>query len=215
MARVLVACEFSGIVREAFSELGHDAWSCDLLPTEIPGNHYQGDIFEFLDKDSNWDLMIAHPPCTYLSYAGMASWNKPGREQLREKAMSFFMEIINAPVERICVENPRGLPHQRYRIPDQVIHPYFFGEPFMKRTGLWLKNLPKLLYYMEESFFKSQTSCEKPAPNMLSVRKRTGQIKKRYWMDTPGLPAFKSGHLRSKTFASIAKAMAEQWGGLL
>ena len=128
--RVLVACEFSGIVREAFKVRGHDAWSCDLLPTEIPGQHIQGDVLEHLED--GWDMMIAHPPCTYLSYVGMRHWNKPGRAEKRVEAMQFFMRFIRANIPRICVENPLGYPSQVFRAPDQIIHPYYFGDPFQK-----------------------------------------------------------------------------------
>ncbi len=209
--RVLIACEYSGIIRDAFINAGHDAISCDFLPTELPGPHYQGDVMNIL-KDG-FDLLIAHPPCTYLSYAGMASWNVPGREEKRNAAFDFFMKMINAPIRFICVENPRGLPNQQYRRPDQVIHPYYFGDEAMKRTCLWLKKLPLLHYQFEDDLFNKKTSVSKPEPAMIHVRKKTGQIKKRYWMDTPGLPAFKNGHLRSRSFQGIANAMAEQWGG--
>lgn len=132
--RLLVACEFSGVVRDAFAAVGWDAWSCDLLPTEIPGKHIQGDVLEVLDE--GWDLMIAHPPCTYLSYAANGYWHQPGRAEKRDEAMNFFMALVSAPVERICVENPVGLPNTVYRKPDQIIHPYFFGERELKKTCL-------------------------------------------------------------------------------
>ena len=192
--RVLVACEFSGIVREAFHKRGHDAWSCDLLPTEQPGNHIQGDVLDILDD--NWDLMIAHPPCQYLSYAGIRHWNKPGREQKRLNAYSFFMKLINAPIHKICVENPVGYPNTVYRKPDQIIHPYYFGDPCMKKTCLWLKGLPLLIY---------NKSIKPPPPiSKLSTGKNV------HWTDS--ISGQYRSHIRSKTFPAIAEAFANQWG---
>lgn len=197
--RVLVACEHSGIVRDAFAQLGHDAWSCDILPTMQPGNHIQADVLTVLND--GWDLMIAHPPCTYLTYAGMAHWHKPGRAQLREEAMTFFMQMVHAPIEHICVENPRGLPNQAYKKPDQVIHPWMFGDPEMKRTCLWLKNLPGL-WWSDKSWFWEQTSVDKPEPTTID---RSG--KKRYFVDSK----VRDPYERSRTFPSVAAAMAIQW----
>lgn len=133
--RILVACEFSGIVREAFKAKGHDAWSCDLLPTEIPGQHIQGDVLEILND--GWDLMIAHPPCTYLSVSGL-HWNGrvPGRAEKTEEALTFVRALMNAPINHIAVENPVSCISTRIRKPDQVIQPWYFGEDASK------KNLP-------------------------------------------------------------------------
>jgi len=195
--RVLIACEFSGRVRDAFAALGHDATSCDLLPSETAGKHYQGDVRDILGD--GWDLMIAHPPCTYLSYAGMAWWNRPGRAELREQAMQFFMLLYNAPIERVCVENPFGYPCQAAGAPTQIIEPYAFGHPERKRTCLWLRNLPKLkatnLVEPEQEYFRDKT---------------TG--KKRHFVDhlSPSPDRWKD---RSRTFPGIAAAMAQQWGG--
>jgi hypothetical protein len=209
--RVLIACEHSGTIRDAFSELGHDAWSCDLLPTLSPGNHIQGDVLNVLSDD--WDMMVAHPPCTYLSYAGMAHWHKPGRAEAREAAMTFFMQLINAPIPFICVENPRGLPCQRYRKPDQVIHPYMFGDPQLKRTCLWLKNLPPL-WYGDPGGLWPEVAITPPQPIYTHLRKpsrnyKGGELKSRYFVDSKG----KRGDLlRSRTFQGVALAMAQQWG---
>ena len=144
--RVLVACEFSGIVREAFAERGHDAWSCDLLPTEIPGNHIQGDVLEILDQ--GWDMMIAHPPCTYLSYAAMGVWDKPGRMEKRQEAIGFVKSLWNSGIPRIAIENPLG-ELIKWRQCDQIINPFDFGEPKRKRILLWLKNLPPLIFGLQ------------------------------------------------------------------
>jgi len=208
--KVLVACEYSARVRDAFRKFGHDAWSCDLLECEgDPAYHIQGDCLEILND--GWDLMIGHPPCQYLSYAGMASWKKPGRKEKRDLAMEFFMRLYNSPIRRICIENPRGLPCQSFRKPDQVIHPWYFGENEMKRTCLWLKNLPLLEYTLTDGLFYKRTAAEKPKPIKLEIRKATGQIKKRYFCDSQIRKNWKE---RSRTFQGIADAMAEQWGKL-
>jgi hypothetical protein len=197
--KVLVACEFSGIVRDAFKAKGHYAMSCDLLPTEREGLHYQGDVFDIIND--GWDMMIAHPPCTYLSYAATRSWNNPGREEKRLDALDFFMKLINANIEKICVENPVGYPNTVYRKPDQIVHPYYFGDPFMKRTCLWLKNLPLLQW---------DKSVTKPEPLYVQVGGRNDGKKIHF---TEALPPTKDRwKIRSTTFQGIADAMAEQWG---
>jgi len=193
--RVLIACEFSGRVRDAFARRGHDAWSCDLLLSEMPGNHIQGDVLKILND--GWDFMIAHPPCTFLSYAGMGSWNKPGRAEKRQEAFEFFMKFINAPIEKICVENPLGYPEKAYRKPDQTIQPFYFMENARKRTCLWLKNLPPLWFtgYREN-------------PKPLYFDRTTGHA--RYFTDATN--GKNRQHERSRTFLGVAEAMAEQWG---
>lgn len=203
--KCLISCEFSGIVRDSFAALGWDAWSCDLLPTERPGQHFQGDVRDILND--GWDLMIAHPPCTYLSYAANGYWNRPGRAKKREEAIAFFMECANAPVEHICIENPLGIMSKAWRKHDQTIHPYFFGERELKRTCLWLKKLPKLLWFEQDDLFgNKQTVTDYPEPTY--VDKTSG--KKRYYTD-----ANHGGHVRSKSFSSIAEAMAQQWTAYL
>lgn len=192
--RVLIACEYSGREREAFAAQGHDTWSCDLLDTEIPGNHIKGDVLEVLDQD--WDLMVAHPPCTYLSYAATAYWNQPGREERRKAAMEFFLRLYNAPIPKIAIENPVGWPNTVFRSPDQILQPYYFGEQFKKRSCLWLKGLPKLVY---------KRHIIEPEP--IYVRKTGPKAgKKIHWTE-----ANHGGHVRSKSFESIANAMAVQW----
>jgi len=207
--RVLVACEFSGIVREAFKVRGHDAWSCDLLPTEIPGQHIQGDVLEHLED--GWDMMIAHPPCTYLSYVGMRHWNKPGRAEKRVEAMQFFMRFIRANIPRICVENTLGYPSQVFRAPDQIIHPYYFGDPFQKRTCLWLKGLLPLRYALRDNLFESATAVPKPEP-LYILQGEKGKGKKIHWVEgIAGLSKVERQKARSRTFPGIARAMSEQW----
>ena len=193
---VLIACEFSGIVREAFNAKGHNAWSCDLLPTEIPGKHIQNDIIKVLNGhtmiDLEWDLMIAHPPCTYISNMSNCRIKEAGRMDKRIEAMKFFMELVNAPIEKIAIENPRGLPERQYKKSDQIIQPYEFGHPVSKATCLWLKGLPKL----------------QPTKILQPERKWDGK-RWRTWVDTC---KSHTGKFRSVTFEGIAKAMADQWG---
>lgn len=138
--RVLIACEFSGVVREAFSDRGHDAWSCDLLESEIKGNHLVCDVFDIIDQQ--WDMMIAFPPCTHLCVSG-ARWFK-GKKYLQQEAIDFFKKIATSTIPKICVENPIGIMSTHYRKPDQIIQPWQFGHGETKATCLWLRDLPKL-----------------------------------------------------------------------
>lgn len=192
--RVLVACEFSGIVRDAFIARGHDAMSCDLLETESPGPHYCGDVRDVLSN--GWDLMVAHPPCTYLAVSGL-HWNKrkPGRAALTEEALRFVQLLLDAPIPKIALENPIGCINSRIRKPDQIIHPWQFGHDASKATCLWLKGLPLL----------------KPTdvlPGGRSAR-RANQTASGQNKLPPSADRWK---LRSLTYPGIAKAMAEQWG---
>ena len=180
--RILIACEFSGIVREAFNKLGHAAWSCDLLPSEIPGNHYQCDVIDVIND--NWDMMIAHPPCTYLAVSG-ARWFKD-RVQEQKQALDFVELLMNAPIQKICIENPISIISTRIRKPDQIIQPWMFGHGETKSTCLWLKNLSKL------------------APSNIV----DGREQKVFKMP-PGKDRWKN---RSRTYTGIAEAMANQWG---
>jgi hypothetical protein len=196
--RVLVACEFSGIVRDAFAKRGHDAWSCDLLPTEKPGNHIQGDVLEILND--GWDLMIAHPPCTYLC-AGGHNWmnRKPEWLPEREKALIFIRKLLGAPVEKIALENPIGVISSRIRKPDQIFRAWMFGHPYKKDVCLWLKNLPKLTptHVPEGWLFGGDTyPKERKTLDFWSTDRYTAT----------------GGSKKSITFQGIANAMAEQWG---
>lgn len=190
--KVLVACEFSGIVRDAFIAKGHDAVSCDLLPTERPGPHIQGDVLEVLDD--GWDLMIAHPPCTYLVTRGRYR----ATDEQKIMAEEFFMVLATASIEQIAIENPKGVMSTKYRRPDQIIHPWEFGHRERKTTCLWLRNLPPL-------FCTQMVEPERP----VHIDRTTG--KKRYTLDyLPGNA--ERAKIRSRTFRGIANAMAEQWG---
>lgn len=179
--RVLVACEYSGIVREAFKAKGHDAWSCDLLPTEIPGNHYQGDVFDIIND--NWDLMIGHPPCTHLAVSG-ARWFKNKQKEQKE-ALEFVKLLMSVNINKICIENPISIISTKIRKPDQIIQPWMFGHGETKSTCLWLKNLPLL-----------------KVENIVSGREH------RIHNMPPSLDRWKE---RSRTFKGIANAMANQW----
>ena len=209
--RALVACEFSGIVREAFKAKGHDAWSCDLLPTEIPGQHIQGDVLSILND--GWDLMIAHPPCTHLAVSG-ARWFKDKKAE-QEEALSFVEALLCAPIEHIALENPVSIISSRIRKPDQIIQPWQFGHPESKATCLWLKDLPALI---------STKICE-PVwhENLTSKGKRTGKNHNRpqiRWENQTASgqnklpPSADRWKLRSMTYQGIAAAMADQWGSL-
>ncbi len=203
--RVLIACEFSGIVRDAFLVGGHEAVSCDILPTESPGPHYQGDVRDILGD--GWDLMIAHPPCTYLSYAGVHVWNNPGRVFKRLEALQFFAELWEAPIKKICIENPKSCASPVIAKYSQELQPYYFGDPHIKTTWLWLRGLPKLEYKLQNDLFGAKTSCGRPEP--LSID-NTARAKKRYYVDA----ATRDPKERAKFWPGIAKAMAEQWGVL-
>ena len=189
--RVLIACEFSGIARDAFRAKGHDVMSCDYLATELPRLHYLGNVLDLIRVPhrpfihiNEWDLMIAFPPCTHLCVSG-ARWFK-GKEKEQEEALEFVRTLMDAPIPRICIENPIGIISTRIRKPDQIIQPWMFGHGETKATCLWLKNLPPL----------------KPT-NI--VEGREGRVYK----EPPHPDRWKR---RSRTYTGIAEAMADQWG---
>lgn len=209
MKKVLIACEESQVVTKAFRSLGHDAYSCDILPCSggHPEWHFQQDVFEVIDKH-DWDLMIAHPPCTYLTVSGNRWFtNKDGsinkeRYQKRDEALDFIRRLMNADIDKIAIENPVGFISTFIRKPDQIIQPYMFGDEASKKTCLWLKNLPNLeptniVGKGERTYFKSGKSHPKWYADALANAK-TAQERRT---------------LRSKTFPGIATAIAEQWGG--
>lgn len=205
--KVLIACEYSGIVRDAFLARGHDAMSCDILPTESTGPHYQGDVFDIINE--GWDMMIAHPPCTYISYAATKYWNDAGRARHRLEALDFFLRLLEAPIGKICLENPLGCADAIIRKHDQIIEPYYFGDPHKKRTCLWLKNTPPLIYHLKADLFNNKSAVDKPEPIYTD---KSG--KKRYFTDAIGgfHGTGNSYKKRSQFWPGIAKAMAEQWG---
>lgn len=244
--RVLIGCEYSGIVRDAFRAKGHHAVSCDFLPTERPGVHYQGDVLNLLDgwepvqfsadefcqtsavdisecgcigptmdeceykeidgvmlgrpiEQPHWDLAVFHPPCTYLAVSGL-HWNKrtPGRAEKTEESIEFVKRLLDAPIERIALENPVGCISTRIRKPDQTIQPWWFGHDASKATCLWLKNLPAL-----------------QPTNMLPGDKKTRRANQTPSGQNKLGPSADRWKLRSETYPGIAAAMAEQWSNLL
>lgn len=195
MVDVLIACEFSGKVRDAFILMGHNAVSCDLLPSESSfGPHIRGDVL--LELGKGWDMLIAFPPCTYLASSGL-HWNKrvPGRQNLTEKSLDFVRCLLNAPIDKIALENPIGCISTKVRKPDQIIQPWQFGHPESKSTCLWVKNLPLLT---------PTNVLDKPACGRWQNQTKNGQNR---------LPPSKDrAKLRSTTYTGIALAMATQWG---
>ena len=182
MAKVLVACEYSGVVRDAFRARGHDAWSCDLLPTEVEGPHFEYDVMTIIND--GWDLMIAHPPCTHLAVSG-ARWFKD-KQQEQAKALDFVRCLMEAPIARIAIENPISIISSRIRKPDQIIQPWQFGHGETKATCFWLKNLPKLTPTNIVEGREARVHKMPPGPNR--------------WKE------------RSRTYEGVAAAMAAQWG---
>ena len=204
--RFLIACEYSGIGRDAFTALGHETMSCDLLPTETPGKHYQGDIMDILLCAGNYgfDLMIAFPSCTHLSGAGAPSWKKKQSDGRQQKAINFVKYLYGCPIDKIAIENPTGILNSVWKKPDQIINPFQFGDPFKKRTCLWLKGLPKL----------TPTNIVEPKYHYTSNSTRGGLLKDgtRKKSELPIRKAWDNSYERSKSFVGIAKAMAAQWG---
>jgi hypothetical protein len=214
--RVLVACESSGTVREAFRKLGHDAWSCDLLPADDGSrNHLQEDVVNVIELEGPWDLMIAHPPCTYLTCSAEWAYKDPSeinkklspdklygdaRKAAREDAAAFFMALARAPIEKIAIENPVGVMSSRWRKADQYIQPYEFGDDASKKTGLWLKGLPPLVAdpadYVEPRWVNGRPRWSNQTD---SGQNRLG-------------PSADRWKVRSKTYDGIAQAMARTWG---
>jgi site-specific DNA-cytosine methylase len=182
--RVLVACEYSGRVRNAFAEQGHDAWSCDLLETESPGKHYQGDVRDMLGE--YWDLMIAHPPCTHLAVSGARHFAEKQASGVQQDALDFVRMLLDAPIPMICLENPISIISTKIRKPDQIVQPWQFGHGETKATCLWLKSLPPLTPTNIVAGREAKVHRMPPGPNR--------------WKE------------RSRTYQGIAEAMAAQWG---
>lgn len=198
--RVLVACEYSGRVRDAFTAKGFDATSCDLIPSRTPGKHYVGNVLDIIND--GWDLLIGFPPCTYISNVNTKWRNDIERLKKACKAMEFFAELYSAPIERICLENPVGMLSTCFRKPDQIIHPYYFNSHEKKQTCLWLKNLPPLKHSAHDTLFEKKTH---------------GELSDLFVSDASGQSAWynKNKKERSTLFPSIANAMADQWESVL
>lgn len=198
--KVLIACEYSGAVRDEFIKLGHDAMSCDLLPTDVPGPHYQGDVFDIIND--GWDIMIAFPPCTHLALSGAPHFEKKRQDGRQQEALNFVKSLMLAPIDKIAIENPLGIISSNIRPHDQVIQPYEFGDPFQKSTCLWLKNLPKL----------TPTNIVHKGEFKEWIDKKTGKKKRQpMWFFEALSKGDQRWKIRSQTFPGIAKAMAEQW----
>ena len=194
--RVLIACEYSGTVRDAFLKQGHYAMSCDILPCEssASGDHYQGDVMDILDHD--WDMMIAHPPCTHLAVSGAKHFAKKIADGRQQAALDFVQALMDAPIPRICIENPVSIISTRIRKPDQIIQPWMFGHEATKTTCLWLKNLPALMpTKIVDRGKRHITKSGRSLPD---------------WYNLP--PSEDRWKIRSATFPGIADAMATQWG---
>jgi hypothetical protein len=192
--KVLIACEYSGTVRDAFIRAGHDAMSCDLLPTDAPGPHYQGDVLDIIND--GWDMVIAFPPCTHLAVSGAKHFAAKRADGRQQEGIDFFNLFTSLNVQRVCIENPIGIMSKLYRKPNQIIQPWMFGDKAQKSTCLWLKGLPTLVptnIVDKGEFYISPSGKKLP----------------KWYSDN------KSAKVRSKTFQGIANAMADQWGGLL
>lgn len=193
--KILVACEESQAVTIELRNLGHEAYSCDILP-QSGGHedwHIQHDVLDVITY--GWDMMIAFPPCTHLAVSGARHFEQKRKDGRQQQGIDFFMALVNAPINKIAIENPVGIMSSVYRKPDQIIQPYYFGDPYSKTTCLWLKNLPKLEYEKKENYDKGEFVTFKSGKRMAK------------WFAN----SFGDGHKRSKTFPGIAKAMAEQW----
>jgi site-specific DNA-cytosine methylase len=194
--RVLIACEYSGRVRDAFIARGHDAMSCDLLPTDSPGPHYQGDVFDVIND--GWDLMIAHPPCTHLAVSGAKHFAAKQADGRQAAALDFVQRLLDARIKRIALENPVSIISSRIRKPDQIIQPWQFGHEATKTTCLWLKGLPHLQpTEVVGKGARHVTKGGKSVPAWYNIGESTGRWK-----------------IRSATFPGIAQAMAAQWGDI-
>jgi hypothetical protein len=214
MKKVLVACEESQAVTIELRKLGIEAYSCDIKDQTggHPEWHIQGDVFEIINQ--GWDCMIAFPPCTHLAVSGAAWFEQKRKDGRQQQGIDFFMQIINADIKHIAVENPIGIMSKLYRKPDQIVHPYYFGDDTSKATCLWLKNLPKLNHSKESDLFNE--GCTWVEPKFTKFTCKDGKVKKfsstadRWYKN-----AEERSRERSKTFPGIAKAMATQWGNFL
>ena len=195
--KVLIACEFSGSVRNAFTALGHDAMSCDLEPSSTLGKHYQGDVFDIIND--GWDLMIAHPPCTHLAVSGARHFAKKRADGRQQQGIDFFLKLADCNIPRYAIENPIGIMSSVYRKPEQIIQPWQYGHDTTKATCLWLKGLPLL---------KPTNIVDKGGVWIAKSGKRMSQ----WFYESSLLPPKEREKMRNTTFKGIADAMAQQWG---
>ena len=208
--RILIACEESQAVCKAFREKGHEAYSCDLLDCSggHPEWHIKGDAIKEA-YSCKYDMMIAHPPCTHLAVSGAAWFKQKIADGRQQEGIDFFLRLCEAPIEKICVENPISIMSSIYKKPNQIIHPYYFGDKFSKQTCLWLKNLPKLIHHNEDDMFYNKTHTDKG--EFIEWKDKNGKTKRmaKWFNDARNGD---HGHKRSKTFPGIAKAMVDAWG---
>lgn len=209
--KILLACEESQAVCIELRKLGHEAFSCDILPCSggYPEWHIQGDVIEQLDN--GWDMMIGFPMCTHLAVSGAAWFEQKRKDGRQQQGIDFFMALINAPIDKIAIENPVGIMSSIYRKPDQTVHPYYFGDEAQKTTHLWLKNLPLLYHNKTANLFDSNVTHVYKGDMHVGKRKDGSVYKMAKWYNDAR--SGDHGHKRSKTFSGIAKAMATQWGG--
>ena len=209
--KILLACEESQAVCKEFRKLGHIAFSADILDCSGPNKnwHKKGDVLKIIDE--GWDMMIAFPPCTHLAVSGARHFEQKIKDGRQQQGIDFFMKMVNAPIPKIAIENPIGIMSTRYQKPNQIIHPYHFGDPYSKATCLWLKNLPNLIYNkkIDDKTQKELVFDEYPyeVDKGEFVTFSSGKRMAKWYNEASG-----NGHLRSKTFPGIAKAMASQWG---
>ena len=214
--KILIACEESQAVCKEFRKLGHEAYSCDILDCSggHPEWHIKKDILEVINQ--GWDMMIAFPPCTHLTVSGARHFEQKRKDGRQQQGIDFFMAMINAPIEKIAVENPVGIMSTIYRKPDQIIQPYYFGDPFQKTTCLWLKNLKPLYYNLEPTIFDNNVTATKDKGEFVEFVSKKGAKKRqpKWYFDALKNAKTKEERstLRSKTFPGIAKAMADNWG---
>lgn len=204
--KILIACEYSGIVRDFFIQNGHNAVSCDILPTEKKGPHITGDVLGVLNN--GWDMMIAFPPCTHLASSGAAHFKKKQEDGRQQKSIDFFMKLVNAKIDKIAIENPIGIMSSKYRQPDQIVHPYYFGDNYPKSTCLWLKNLPKLFHCPVDDLFYKKPHVVPEYIEYNSKKTKSGKSKYSKF----GKLGKGKGKERSLMPMGLAQAMANQWG---
>ena len=219
--KILIACEESQAVCKEFRKLGHEAYSCDILDCSggHPEWHIKNDVIEVING-GGYDMMVAFPPCTHLTVSGAMHFEQKRKDGRQKQGIDFFMSMINAPIEKIAVENPIGIMSRIYRKPDQIIQPYYFGDSFTKTTCLWLKNLPLLQHYKEVDLFNDKITHVNTSNDYKEwVCKKTGKLKRQQMWYYNALINAKTKEerstIRSKTFPGIAKAMAEQWSKIL
>jgi len=212
--KILIACEESDEVRGRFEQLGFDAWSCDLQENRNPkAKHYKGNVFDIIYN--GWDAMIAFPPCTHLAVSGSQWFEQKQKDGRQQQGIDFFMAMVNAPIERIAIENPIGIMSKIYRKPDQIIQPYYFGDKAQKSTCLWLKNLPLLYHNPSPNLFDEKVTHVDKGEFYEFISNGKKKRQPLWYKEALSLKSEERSKVRSKTFPGIAEAMANQWGQYL